>query len=172
MKTLSKKEWIAVSVSILFITYAFLGPEIIAFFNGTTDSSLSTASVASSGLQNNIIINDVLVGTGEQIKKGQLIRANYILSLSNGTIIQDSKDLGIPLEFVFGEGEVIPGFDMGFEGMKVGGIRTIVIPPELAYGANEAGPIPPNSTLIFTVEVLSSTEVPTDINNVQNRVQN
>ena len=93
------------------------------------------------------------------VKQGQLVSVHYILSLSDGTVIQNSKDLGTPFQFTLGAGDVIPGWEMGFVGMKVGGVRTITIPPELAYGANQVGPIPPNSTLIFTIELIDAKDV-------------
>ena len=122
----------------------------------------STASVANSQSINNngVIINDVVVGQGAEVKNGQSVSVHYILSLSDGTVIQNSKDFGQPFKFTLGAGQVIPGWEQGFAGMKIGGVRTIVIPPELAYGSQQAGPIPPNSTLIFTIELIDATDVP------------
>ena len=163
MKKLSKKEWIAVTIGIIFVGYTLFGGNIMNLFQKNTMSDNSLGAVASSDTSNNkggVIINDVVVGQGAEIKTGQLLSVNYVLSLSDGTIIQNSKDLGAPFKFTLGAGDVIPGWEQGFAGMHVGGVRTIIIPPELAYGANQVGPIPPNSTLIFTVELLDATDLP------------
>lgn len=119
----------------------------------------STAAVAVSGVNSGgVIIRDIIVGQGEEIKVGQKVSVNYVLSLSDGTIIQNSKELGAPFTFTLGAGEVIQGWEAGFAGMKVGGVRMIVVPPELGYGSAQVGPIPANSTLIFTVEALYVTD--------------
>ena len=94
------------------------------------------------------------MGSGAEAKVGDTVSVNYILTLADGTVIQNSKDFGSAFAFTLGAGEVIPGWEQGFDGMKVGGIRTIIIPPDLAYGSDQVGPIPPNSTLVFTIELL------------------
>lgn len=157
---LSKKEWVAIAVAVVFVSYTLFGGSIIGLFQQNSMSENSTAAVADSFNNNGVIISDVLVGQGAEVKAGQLVSVHYILSLSDGAVIQNSKDFGQPFKFILGAGEVIPGWELGFAGMKVGGVRTIVIPPELAYGANQAGPIPPNSTLIFTIELVEVAEAP------------
>ena len=157
---LSKKEWVAIAVAVVFVSYTLFGGSIIGLFQQNSMNENSTATVANSFNNNGVIINDVLVGQGVEVETGQLVSVHYILSLSDGTIVQNSKDFGEPFKFTLGAGEVIPGWELGFAGMKVGGVRTIVIPPELAYGANQAGPIPPNSTLIFTIELVEVAPAP------------
>lgn len=161
MKKLSRNEWIAVSLGIIFVGYTLFGNNIMSLFQkNTTMDDNSLATTAGSNFTNNgVIISDVLVGQGAEVKSGQLVSVNYILSLSNGTVIQNSKDFGQLFKFTLGAGEVIPGWEMGFAGMKVGGVRTITIPPELAYGSTQAGPIPPNSTLVFTIELVDATDL-------------
>jgi FKBP-type peptidyl-prolyl cis-trans isomerase len=174
MKKLSKKEWVAVGVGVIFVGYTLFGGNIMNLFQNNTMSDNSLGAVASSDTSNNkggVIINDVVVGQGAEIKQGQLITVNYILSLSDGTVIQNSKDLGAPFKFTLGAGDVIPGWEQGFAGMKIGGVRTIIIPPELAYGSNQVGPIPPNSTLIFTVELLDATDLPAQSDTAPQPVQ-
>jgi len=162
MNKLSKKEWIAVAVAVIFVSYTLFGGNIMGLFQkNMTNEDVSGAIANSDSFNNNgVIVSEVLVGQGAEVKIGQVILVHYILSLSDGTVVQNSKDFGQPFKFTLGAGEVIPGWELGFEGMKIGGIRTIVIPPELAYGANQAGPIPPNSTLIFTIELIDATDVP------------
>ena len=157
MKKLSKKEWIAVAAAIVFVGYTLFGGSIMSLFKNSTnmDQNSQTAAVANTSA-GQVIINDITVGNGLEVKTNQLVSVNYILSLSDGTVVQNSKDFGQPFSFTLGAGEVIPGWEQGFAGMKVGGVRTIIIPPELGYGAQQAGPIPPNSTLVFTIELLDA----------------
>ena len=158
MKKLSIKEWVGVAVAVLFVGYTLFGGDIMRLFqkNSMNDNSQPAAA----GLNNvgGVMINDIVVGSGAEVKTGQTVSVHYILSLSDGTVLQNSKDFGQPFVFVLGAGQVIPGWEQGFKDMKVGGVRTIVIPPELGYGAQQAGPIPPNSTLVFTVELLDATD--------------
>lgn len=159
MKKLSKKEWIATALAVIFVAYTLFGGDIMSLFDTNTMDPNSLASVVGSET-NRVITNDIVVGNGPEVKSGNLVSVHYILSLTDGVTIQNSKDFGTPFQFVLGAGEVIAGWDQGLLGMKVGGVRTLIIPPELAYGPNQAGPIPPNSTLIFTIELLGVTEAP------------
>lgn len=163
MKKLSKKEWVAVAAAVIFVAYTMFGGDIMSLFQKNIMSEDISASVVGSDEKKpaGLVVNDVVVGQGQVVKDGQKITAHYILSLSDGTVIQNSKDFGVPFQFTLGAGEVIKGWEMGFAGMKVGGVRTMIIPAELAYGSNQVGPIPPNSTLIFTVELIDATDVPT-----------
>jgi peptidylprolyl isomerase len=95
-------------------------------------------------------------GTGEPVKKRQLVQVHYAGWLTNGTKFDNSRDRGQPLEFVLGVGQVIKGWDIGIEGMKLGEIRSLKIPSTLAYGNNAVGPIPANSDLLFEVELISA----------------
>jgi FKBP-type peptidyl-prolyl cis-trans isomerase FkpA len=104
---------------------------------------------------------DVVQGTGADAKPGP-VRVHYTGWLHDpakadgkGAKFDSSVDRGSPFEFVLGAGQVIRGWDEGVAGMKVGGKRTLVIPPELGYGARGAGGvIPPNATLLFDVELI------------------
>jgi len=112
-----------------------------------------------------LIITDNKVGTGKEATLGTNVRVNYtgwlyrpLARLSHGKMFDTSRVPGRePIEFPLGGGKVIKGWEQGVVGMKVGGKRTLIIPPELAYGAKGApgGDIPPNSALIFEVELLS-----------------
>ena len=102
-----------------------------------------------------LMYKDIKVGTGATAKSGEKVTVNYKGWLDNGTVFDTSKKPGRePLEFSLGAGQVIPGWDEGVQGMKVGGVRELIIPPDLGYGSIEMGAIPPNSTLHFQVELL------------------
>jgi len=99
-------------------------------------------------------IEDVKVGAGAEATPGRRISVHYTGTLMDGTKFDSSRDRNEPYPFVLGEREVIPGWDEGLKGMKVGGIRRLTIPPSMAYGAGGSGPIPPNAALKFEVELM------------------
>ena len=98
---------------------------------------------------------DVTVGTGATATAGDDVATLYSGWLPNGTLFDSSTDPNDPLNFRLGVGQVIRGWDEGLIGMRVGGVRTLVIRPGLAYGNQQVGPIPPNSTLVFRVQLLN-----------------
>jgi FKBP-type peptidyl-prolyl cis-trans isomerase FkpA len=109
-----------------------------------------------------LIKKDTKVGTGEEAVVGKAVEVHYTGWLydpnapeKKGAKFDSSRDRGAPFTFLLGAGRVIKGWDKGVAGMKVGGQRTLIIPPEMAYGSRGAGNvIPPNSTLIFDVELI------------------
>ena len=107
-------------------------------------------------MKSGLIIVDNVVGEGLESEKFDILTVNYTGKLEDGTIFDSSKNPGRdPFRFTVGMGQVIRGWDEGFVGMKIGGTRTLTIPPEMGYGARGAGDvIPPNATLIFEVELL------------------
>ncbi|MFI7117541.1 FKBP-type peptidyl-prolyl cis-trans isomerase [Amycolatopsis sp. NPDC049868] len=100
--------------------------------------------------------SDLTVGEGQEAKAGDTVSVHYVgVSHSTGDQFDASWDRGEPLRFGLGAGQVIPGWDQGVAGMKVGGRRKLVIPPHLAYGERGAGGvIKPNETLIFVVDLI------------------
>ncbi len=95
-------------------------------------------------------------GDGETAQQGMQVSVHYQGRLTDGTVFDDSQKRGEPISFTLGSGQVIPGWEQGIEGMKVGEKRVLTIPPELGYGAAGAGSvIPPNATLIFNVELVA-----------------
>jgi peptidylprolyl isomerase len=135
-------------VLLALVLFAAAATQVSAQTQGKT---MTTAS----GLQ----ITDTKVGTGAQPQTGQTCVMHYTGWLYNngakGAKFDSSLDRGEPFEFAIGQGQVIKGWDEGVATMKVGGKRTLIIPPQLGYGARGAGGvIPPNATLIFDVELL------------------
>ncbi|MDR2579663.1 MAG: FKBP-type peptidyl-prolyl cis-trans isomerase [Fibromonadaceae bacterium] len=94
-------------------------------------------------------------GAGEPVQTGSVIRAHYTGWLSDGTKFDSSRDRGEPIALELGAGRVIRGWDLGLAGMKPGEKRLLLIPPNLGYGSTGGGPIPPNATLIFAVELMN-----------------
>ena len=102
-----------------------------------------------------LIIEDLQVGDGKLAQKGKEITVHYTGGLTDGTKFDSSLDRRQPLTITLGVGQVIKGWDEGFDGMKEGGKRKLTIPPEMGYGAYGAGGvIPPHATLVFEVELL------------------
>lgn len=99
-------------------------------------------------------IIDQVIGKGDEAYSGSNVTVHYVGRLTNGNKFDSSRDRGKPFEFNLGAGEVIKGWDKGIKGMRVGGKRKLIIPPELGYGSKTVGSIPANSTLIFEVELL------------------
>jgi peptidylprolyl isomerase len=100
-------------------------------------------------------IKDLAKGHGKKAKAGETVTVQYDGVLyNNGTEFDASWNRHQPFSFPLGAGRVIPGWDKGVAGMKVGGRRVLTIPPDLGYGPQGAGPIPPNSTLVFVVDLL------------------
>jgi FKBP-type peptidyl-prolyl cis-trans isomerase len=106
-----------------------------------------------------LVVQDEVVGTGAEAKSGMQVTVNYTGKLQNGAVF-DSSIGRAPITFVLGSGQVIPGWEQGLVGMKVGGKRLLIIPPSLGYGAQTVGPIPGNSTLVFEVDLVSAQVAP------------
>lgn len=156
MGKLSKREWIAIALSITFIVYVFYSGDLMRQFRMSMNAGASMdQNVMNFELDSKeVVVNDLIIGDGEETAFGDTLTVHYILALVDGTIIENSKNFGMPLTFTLGVDRLIEGWEQGVVGMKKGGIRTLIIPSHLAYGSVEMGPIPANSTLIFTIELV------------------
>lgn len=106
-------------------------------------------------LASGLVYEDLVVGDGKMADPGLTVSVHYTGWLTDGTKFDSSLDRGQPFQFTLGTGQVIPGWDEGVKGMRIGGKRKLTIPPDLGYGARGAGGvIPPNATLVFEVQLL------------------
>ncbi len=138
---------IAVTVTLLVVGIFF----IIGVPFST--SSLNSQGAAVSTAATQVVMQDAVVGSGRPAQAGDRITVNYTGKFQDGTVFDTS--LGkTPYTFVLGAGSVIAGWDQGLVGAQVGTKRILIVPPALAYGSNDYGPIPGNSTLMFEVDVL------------------
>lgn len=107
------------------------------------------------GPQTELQIIDIKPGNGDEAMDGKKVSVHYTGTLTDGTKFDSSKDRDAPFVFTLGSGMVIAGWDTGVKGMKVGGVRKLVIPSHLGYGSRSVGTvIPPNATLLFEIELL------------------
>lgn len=119
-------------------------------------SSLGVNLAASTKLPSGLYYRDITVGTGTTLATGQTVAMRYVGSFANGSVFDSNPEPKPVFSFRLGAGQVIKGWDQGLVGMKVGGRRQLIIPPELGYGSGDYGPIPGNSVLVFTVDAVSA----------------
>jgi peptidylprolyl isomerase len=121
----------------------------------TITSQTSTVSGNMVTMPDGLQIQDISIGTGNQVKTGDTVAVNYLGTLENGTKFDSSYDRNQPFVTQIGVGQVIKGWDEGIIGMKIGGKRKLIVPPNLGYGAQAVGTIPANSILIFEVQLVA-----------------
>ncbi|MBS1241278.1 MAG: fbp [Gemmatimonadetes bacterium] len=150
----------------VFLSAALSGL-VLAACGGTTDPS--SASIESTTFAASLNVNlavmtrtatglyyrDLTAGTGTLATAGKTARVHYQGWLPNGSSFDKNLAPTTPFSFVLGSGQVVPGFDEGITGMKVGGVRQIIMPPALGYGSRASAGIPANSILVFTVELVT-----------------
>lgn len=120
--------------------------------NNLRDAIVSAAD--STGNLSKLIVDDVIFGTGDEVKVGDTVTVHYIGTLQNGQEFDNSNKRGTPFTFTVGEGKVIKGWEEGIVGMKKGGKRILVVPADLGYGDKGYGPIPGGANLVFAVDLL------------------
>ena len=131
-------------------------PTAVPIEQTTFAPSLGVNLAASTKLPSGLYYRDLTVGTGTTLASGQTLGMRYVGSFANGEVFDSNPEPKPIFSFRLGAGQVIKGWDLGLVGMKVGGRRQLIIPPELAYGSSDYGPIPGNSVLVFTVDAISA----------------
>ena len=176
MKKLSQNEAIGVFVALAVIGFIFLGmfknnpfthtetaqkpleekPITIVDSKNKPDAAISALKSATNerGEVTKLIMEDVVVGSGPEVKIGDTLTVNYVGILKNGTQFDNSYVRGAPFTFTIGQGKVIKGWDTGLIGMKKGGERVLIIPSTMAYGNRSVGQIPPNAALLFSIKLI------------------
>lgn len=129
-------------------------PEEIPIEETVFATTLGVNLSASTKTPNGAYYRDIVVGTGAVIANGDSVSVRYTGWLSDGTEFDNNLSAPAPLTFKFGFANVIQGFDEGLVGVRVGSTRQLIIPPYLAYGPNDYGPVPGQSVLVFRVEVV------------------
>lgn len=159
------KKLLSTNVIFLLTLSALLSAGLMVCAEETTAPSAvpEVTPIQTEKTPEGLIIETIKEGSGETALKGTKVTIDYTGWLAmDGKKLDSSVDRGKPFDFPLGKGRVIKGWEMGIEGMKVGGKRRLTIPPDLAYGASGHGSlVPPDATLIFDIEVLSVEEIPT-----------
>jgi peptidylprolyl isomerase len=158
---MKKNEWITLGIGLLVIICIAFGSGMFSNSKVIKSMNQSTSKVPEVIAKNistdpKVQILEVAVGNGTSTATtNKTVSVNYTGMLEDGTVFDSSYTRGVPIEFVLGIGKVIKGWDLGLQGMKVGGKRRLIISPEYAYGTQGVpGAIPANATLIFDLELV------------------
>jgi len=151
------------SIIVLVIILILIALGVYFWFSQRSEQQTLTAALSGNQNQTSLSydiqgmkVETLKQGTGEAAKVGDNIVVNYVGTLLDGTKFDSSIDRNEPFAYTLGQNRVIQGWELGLLGMKVGEKRKLTIPPELGYGAGGAGSvIPPNTTLIFEIDMLS-----------------
>jgi len=139
-----------------------VGADIVVVGESDNDRAAQRAALLeasnSAGQLTRMVIDDIKIGSGAEVKSGDTVSVHYAGRLQDGTEFDNSRTRGAAFEFTVGAGRVIAGWEEGLIGMQVGGERILVIPPDKAYGQQGVGPIPGNATLVFSIELLAINE--------------
>ena len=147
------------SATLLALTMAACGgttdPSGASIESTTFAASLNVNLAAMTKTATGLYYRDLTAGTGTVATAGKTVKVHYQGWLPNGTKFDQNLAPTTPFAFTLGSGQVVAGFDEGITGMKVGGVRQIIIPPALGYGSRATGPIPANSILVFSIELVA-----------------
>ena len=153
MEKNKKIIWILIGAAILLIL--IIGIVERVSFKKETPKSRQTKKTERQLTHSELQIEDIKIGQGKEAKVGDRVTIHYIGKLQDGTIFENSYQGKKPFTFTIGKKETILGLDIGVEGMREGGKRKIIIPPNLAYGEGGVrGQVPPNATVVFEVELI------------------
>lgn len=151
---------ISVVAVLALMVYFLIAPQSVSISNTIQSSVFEFGKPTENNPDNTmeqtkLQITDEKTGTGDPVKTGDRVSVHYRGTLQEGTEFDSSYKRNQPFSFTVGAGEVIQGWEQGLVGMKMGGKRKLIIPPELGYGSTGAGGvIPPNATLIFEIELI------------------
>lgn len=141
--------WIAITLAVIVaLVFMFFGSGMFS------SEPFEEVTLSPNQEQSQLMITDTEAGTGKEVVEGSTVTVSYVGRFEDGRVFDASANHGGSFTFTLGVDPVIEGWKQGLIGMKEGGKRTLTVPPELGYGANQYGPIPGNSTLIFDIELL------------------
>lgn len=129
--------------------------EDVVVLNADGDPAPFYDALSASGDVQKLMVEDVTVGEGPAVTKGSRVAVHYVGKLADGTTFASTGELGDPYRFTVGMGDVIEGWDIGLLGMREGGERILIVPARLGYGSRSIGEVPPNSTLLFSIRLMS-----------------
>jgi FKBP-type peptidyl-prolyl cis-trans isomerase len=160
MKNLSTNEKVAIGVSVVVVGFFFIFGGLVLSIIKTgqfpgSETATSTEAIETTNNMPKVTIQDITVGSGDTAEEGNTVVVNYVGMFTDGKVFDSSVARKEPFTFTLGAGQVISGWEQGLQGMKVGGKRVIVVPPQLGYGDKDYSIIPANSTLVFQIELLS-----------------
>lgn len=127
---------------------------VILSENGVEGAGDAIADALVGNRVDKLVVTDVQIGEGDEVKEGDTVTVNYIGTLQNGQEFDSSYKKGTSFSFKVGDDKVIEGWNKGMIGMKAGGQRIIIIPSDMAYGREGYGPIPGNATVVYSIELL------------------
>lgn len=145
------------ALALVFVIIAVLILGLLFYKPNSSQDEYKLENIAIPTMEesNEIKIEEIKEGQGEEVKAGDTVEVHYVGTLTNGQKFDSSRDREQTFSFTVGAGRVIQGWEQGLVGMKEGGVRKLTIPPSLGYGSQAYGPIPANSTLIFEIELIS-----------------